>query len=103
MRQTAAMVDVEMQRILDAVRTHIELNPEDDVTIIGGAASYLWVKEHLGTEIDIHDVDIHVSTPREATDVVESFLRLLPSYKVEGGSVSSITTIIGDGLSIDIF
>ena len=77
---------------MDAVRRYIERYGMDGVVVIGGAAAYVWIKEYLGIEIPLHDIDVHITTSLTNRDIIQRWLYLLPRYRAVE-PISSITTL----------
>lgn len=91
--------------VKELIEKYGQLSPEDKITIMGGAASYIWIKNKLDQEIFIKDVDIHINTKNTCKDVVDLFVDLLPGYTItnEDREIITFGDPVGNNISFDIF
>lgn len=90
------------------VQEYMRRDPEDKVTIIGGAAAYFHLRK-CNIDIPVKDIDVNITSVADGRKVLDRWLEIVPPSYVEEFDVNypisifTLTDTSGKELSIDVF
>lgn len=88
------------------VQKYMELYPEDTVVVKGGAAAYLIIKDCLGQNVPLNDIDVSINTTESERTILSRWVSIVPSSYQQVGYASTIFTLVDTtchDLAFDIF
>jgi len=93
---------------MDRIKSYSYLYPGDRVTVVGGFAAYIWIKNKLEKEIEYRDIGILINTNEPDNVVIERWSNLYTTYQVvyNNNSIVRFKSIVKDNCDyppIDLF
>lgn len=87
---------------MNIIKKYMDIYKDDRVVVIGGYATYIFIKKYMDVSIPISDIDVHIHTSEKEDVIIDRWLSILDGYSTS--HVSSITTLTKDGdIPYDIF